>query len=919
MEGGRTRIARRRVRFADEIMTIRDSFQPREIAATGAGAAKACFPTVFLLAALAGSLLLWTGAAIRAEIPLPPAVNATSPARHWAFQPIGRPKPPVVQKNDWPANPIDNFVLARLESAGATPAPEADKVTLIRRATFDATGLPPTPQEVRAFLADSSPDAYEKLVDRLLTSPHYGERWGRHWLDAARYVQSRITFPGVRNTIGDQGYRDYVVRAFNNDNPYNRFITEQIAGDLLPASADRQREFDQIVAPAFLSIGAWFDMCTDPNRLRMEMIDDMINVTGRSVLGLTLGCARCHDHKFDPVSTADYYALAGVFGSTQILGDFNQYWRDGRQRLLRPLAMPEEVAANDTILKHIGQLKGRRWKLLSDDFAARSTQWHADETMYRAAADKLPKPWIKRFPADDFNGQHNLRIAQLALEGQSVDILETLAPTDQWVKYIVEAPADGTYRLEALHGEDEPTPVEVTINGTVVAPSALNFATGGWDLTYQKWSEVCTCDLREGYNFIRLETKQGYFPRLDRFRLYKVDPTLEPRIKALAAEKGLDAQVLGDFIKDPEQPWQRVSGAVDYLGTAAQEQIASIDSQIAQLKATVKPYPTVITVKDMAKPADSPIHLKGDVYAVSPNKVPRGPIGIFDALIPRQAVSPQSSGRLELAHWMTDPRNPLPARVMVNRLWAWHFGKGIVATPSDFGTRGALPTHPELLDYLANQFIDGGWSIRQINRLIMTSRTYRMSSQPVGTSESTDPDNNLLSHFNRNRLDSECLYDAMVSTTNLIVRQESGKPLDVDKAKNRALYVLTSGRSPKGLGPEVRKMFELFDYDASGAPISARPQSTTPAQSLFWLNSPLVKYFAGRFADRLLKMDKLDDHKRIEMAYLLALGRSPDATEWSDATEYLAQCLNAPRADRLAAWSSLCQAIYGTIEFRYVE
>jgi hypothetical protein len=268
----------------------------------------------------------------------------------WSLSPIHRPELPEVEGSQWPENPIDRFVLARLQASGAKPAAEADRIILIRRATFDATGLPPTPQEIRAFLADHSADAYEKLIDRLLASPHYGERWGRHWLDVARYVQSRITFPGVKNTLGDQAYRDYVVRAFNSDKPYDRFITEQLAGDLLPASADRQQEFDQIAATAYLSIGPWFDQCTDPNRLRLEMIDDMINATSQGLLGLTVSCARCHDHKFDPIPTTDYYALAGIFGSTKIVGDFSQYWRDGRQRMLKPLAMPDEVSANDKVL-----------------------------------------------------------------------------------------------------------------------------------------------------------------------------------------------------------------------------------------------------------------------------------------------------------------------------------------------------------------------------------------------------------------------------------------------------------------------------------------------------------------------------------------------------------------------------------------
>src|SRR5687768_12088823 len=237
----------------------------------------------------------------------------------WSFKAVERPAPPAVRDASWVRNPIDRFILAKLEVEGLKPAAEADKLTLIRRLTFDLTGLPPTPEEIRAFQQDKSADAYEKLVDRLLASPHYGERWGRHWLDVARYVPGRISFPGVKNTKGDAHYRDYVVRAFNKDKPYDRFLTEQLAGDLLPPAADREQQFDQITAPAFLSIGAWFDQETDPNRLRMEMVDEMVNATSQAFMGLTVACARCHDHKTDPIPTADYYALGGIFRSTRIV------------------------------------------------------------------------------------------------------------------------------------------------------------------------------------------------------------------------------------------------------------------------------------------------------------------------------------------------------------------------------------------------------------------------------------------------------------------------------------------------------------------------------------------------------------------------------------------------------------------------
>jgi hypothetical protein len=879
-----------------------------------------------IIAACCATAILSAALAVRAESPTPPNPARTSShydwkkwQAYWAFQPVKHPELPANSDLTWARNPIDRFVAAKREEQHLAPPAEADKTTLIRRATFDLTGLPPTPQEVRAFLLDKSPVAYEKLIDRLLTSPHYGEHWGRHWLDVARYVQGRISFLGIKNTLGDQAYRDYVVRAFNEDKPYDRFVTEQLAGDLLPPAVDKQRQFDQLIAPAFLSIGAWFDQCTDPNRLKLEMIDDMINTTGQGLLGLTVSCARCHDHKFDPIPTDDYYALGGIFASTKIVGDFSEYWRDGRQRLLRPLAMPDEVAANDAILKQVAALRDQRWKFFSERHASLMAQWQADEAKYKTAAAQLPKRFIHRWAAETFDGEHNLRIAQLNLEGRSVDVIESLMLGQQWVVYKVQVPADGTYRLEGLYCTDEGTPLNVIVNGANIRKDAFSATTGGWDLIYQQWAQVATAELRKGLNFIRLETRAGSFPRLDRFRLVQVNDAADGTASDLAASQKLDPLVLKAFVNDPQQPWPTVGGIVPYLAPAEQQQVGEMDQAIAGLIAKVKPYQTVVSVADQSKPADLPVHLRGDVYAVAKEPVSRGAPHLLENVLPAPKISDSESGRLELARWITDPRNPLTARVIVNRLWQWHFGRGIVATPNNFGSLGERPINPELLDWLAAELVSNGWSIKHVQRLIMTSSTYRMSSEASASASSTDPDNKYLSHFSRKRLEAEALYDAMASTTNIIVRQEANKPLDVDKSKNRAMYVLSSNRSPKGMGSEVRKMFDLFDYDASGVPIAQRPQSTTPAQSLFWLNSPLTKYFAGRFAERLIKMDKLDDVKRVEMAYLLALGRSPTKTESADSLEYLRACTEEQKQERPDAWSSLCQALYGTVEFRYID
>jgi hypothetical protein len=965
-------------------------------------------------------------------------------AEFWAFRPVVKPAVPDVSKvppaggasraaPGWGRNPIDAFVLAKLRAAGLSPAAEANKLTLVRRATFDLTGLPPTPEEIRAFLADASDDAYERLVDRLLASPHYGERWGRHWLDVARYVPGRVSFVGVKNTAGDSHYRDYVVRAFNADKPYDRFVTEQLAGDLLPVpdgvakgdadgdagtsggagsvtAADRQAYLDQLVAPAFLSIGSWFDMDTDPNRLRLEMVDEMVNTTTKAFLGLSVACARCHDHKFDPIPIADYYALGGIFRSTRLLGELNEFWRDGRVRQLRPLAMPAEVAANYATRKRAADVKQQRWDALVAKHAERTAAWGRDEASYRAAADRVRAgapagasagaavPVVLAFEAEDFDGQNNLRIAQLRKGDKATDVLETLNPTAQFVVYRVVVSDTGTYRLTALHSTDDRTPITVTFNGDTVATAALAEPTGGFDPLYQRWDVAGTGTLRSGVNFVRLSAKGGMFPRLDRFRVAKADAALDARVTSVAAERGLDARLLARFVESPSEPWPTVADVEALLPDAERAELARLSAEADRLAARARPFPLAVAVTDEPAPVDLPVHLRGQTYRTSAALVPRGVPRFLDHALPRPEIPAGASGRLELAKWLTDPRHPLTARVMVNRVWGWHFGRGLVDSPSDFGSRGSAPTHPELLDWLAATFVEQGWSVKQLHRLILTSSTYRQGgassgggagagaekgtgagavadanagadqseprgsalgsegatnatglepsgpvakaigdirasggSKPVvpvrtdttvrkGTTSDVDPDpdDRLLSHFPRRRLEAEALYDAMLSTTNALPRQPAGAAVDLAKSGNRAMYTLTTGRSPKGLGPDVRKMLALFDCDLTGQPVGQRPASATPAQSLFWLNSPLVTTFADAFAARLLKMDKLTDAKRLEMAYLLAVGRPPSPAMAERSLAFLAQCEDDGEEPQ-AAWAKLCQALYASTEFRYVE
>ncbi len=468
-------------------------------------------------------------------------------------------------------------------------------------------------------------------------------------------------------------------------------------------------------------------MCTDPNRLRLEMVDDMINVSGKAFLGLSISCARCHDHKFDPIPTADYYALAGVFGSTRIVGDFSEYWRDGRVRLLRPLAMPDEVAADDRLRARIAAKKAEQWKYLTDRHAELLARWQADESQYRAAAAQLPQPWTRNFEAEDFDGVYNLRVAELSSEGKVVQVIETLNPVLQWVRYKIEIPKTAQYRLEAFYSADEKSPLTVQVNGTNITEEALNALTGGWDLLHRRWETVADFELRSGLNFLRITRKEGSFPRIDKFRLIRLDADSQTAIKQFAAAKNLNPLILANFLKDAEHPWPTVAGITAYLDGDSIKAVEAMDGDIDRLAAQIAPRPMIVAVSDQPAPADLPIHLRGSVEAVGPEsdsaRVPR----LFDTLISRPGIASSESGRLQLARWIVDPRNPLTARVIVNRLWQWHFGQGIVQTPNDFGSRGSPPTHPQLLDWLASELVDGGWSLKKLHRVIMLSNTYRMS------------------------------------------------------------------------------------------------------------------------------------------------------------------------------------------------
>ncbi len=822
---------------------------------------------------------------------------------HWAYERLSKPDLPELRNSEWGRNGIDAFILAKLKREGLEPGTEADQETLIRRVTLDLLGLPPTLEEVDAFLADESPDAYERLIDRLLTSPHYGERWGRHWLDVARYIQGTIKVDGIDRIDMAEPYRDYVVRSFNQGKPYDRFIAEQVAGDLLPKPTDRQAYVDQIVAPAFLSIGPWFDECTDPNQLRLDIIDEQISTLTRAIIGLDFACARCHDHKFDPIPTRDYYAMAGIFRSTKIVSEFSEMWRDGRPRLTRYLATEGEKSDARKIEVQIEALKSQRWVFLKaerDRLIAEVAKLEAD---YRAALDSRPPLDAATWEAEDYAGQRNLR----GFPDEDGPVIGTRKRQDQWAKYYVEVPSAGRYQLSVRYAAAEAFSVNVEINGRLQAEGAIHEATGGWDSAYEAWKPAGTYEFHRGRNLIRLlAQRHEWFPRLDQLRLTKVEA-------ALPAE-GLDPRVL-EFRRNHPDAWPPTIAETEGL-LGEPTELVKLDARLDDLTQAIANQSEALAVID-AEPRDLPVHIGGQVYQTEEEEVPRGVPSLGGLEV--SEVPPDESGREQLAEWLTHTDNPLTARVMANRVWHWHFGRGLVKTTADFGIQGALPTHPELLDWLAAEFIESGWSIQALHRLILTSATYRLSSANQEWNERIDPDNQLQWRYPRRRLEVEAIYDSMLSSIGKVPRQPSGQPLDLGRSKDRALYILTSGRSPMGLGQEIRKMFPLFGFDESGVPMHERSTAETPAQALFWLNNPLPQFYAEKFAERLLATPNLEEAARIELAFRIALGTRPTPLMIAKTRQYLEFCRSREGLSEPEAWKRICLGIYSSEAFRYLE
>jgi Protein of unknown function (DUF1549)/Protein of unknown function (DUF1553)/Planctomycete cytochrome C len=818
----------------------------------------------------------WPGADhVSAIVPPAPKKEFTPDQKaFWAFQPVKDPVVPKVKDSSWVKSPVDAFILARLEEKGLKPAPPAEKTVLLRRATYDLTGLPPTQQEIDEFLADKSPKAFEKVVDRLLASPRYGERWGRHWLDVARYADSTGNDEDHRYPYAWR-YRDYVIAAFNDDLPYNQFVREQIAGDLIPGP-DGKFNSRGVVATGFLALGAKALAQVDKKKMLYDVWDEQVDVTSRAFLGLTMACARCHDHKFDPILTKDYYSMVGMFASTRSFEKTNQ----GVASLLyRPLVPEDQYKQYQAYQAKIG-IENLNAEIILDAAAEKAaTKSAAQVADYMLAARSVYQGGAK---SADVAKEKNLDAAIL----------------DKWVKYLAPPKEDGKQAKE----------VKAWLDEWNAATDATSTAVAN---AYQERFQSSLADHYKMVAKTHSETRK----KLDAGEPVKENLKFKEEDKffnTVYSPKG----PMGIAPKDREK----------LCADEDKKQVAEFHARAEQLKKDGPPEPDMADAVSEDKPVQQKVLLRGDFN----NPGEDAPLSV-PAILVKAAPAPaefHGSGRLEMANWITDPKNPLPSRVMVNRVWMWHLGEGIVASPDNFGKMGGRPTNPELLDYLASRFVSGGWSVKKMQRLIMLSSAYQMSSDTDEKTLAADPENNLISRFNRQRLDVEEIRDGMLAIDGTLDstmggtlqsgfgtdgENSSGRlSLNPETVKRRTVY-LPLRRS------NLPTLLNLYDFGDATTVTGKRALTNVAPQALFMMNSEFVTERAKNVVKTLMDDPKYSNRQRVEEMYIKALNRKPAPEEIDSAFTYMDRYKEKFHTDDVAAWQSFFHILLTSNEFIYLD
>jgi len=784
--------------------------------------------------------------------------------QHWAYRPLSAPVVPKVQSVDRVATPIDAFLLAKLESNRLSFAPPTDPRTWLRRVSYDLTGLPPTFAEMDTFSRDPSPAARAQVVDRLLASPRYGERWGRNWLDVARYADTKdLVLLYGRDALRPYAYtyRDYVIRAFNEDLPFDQFVRDQLAADLVEPKLPSWR----LAALGFLTLGRLFD--NNPH----DQIDDQIDTVSRGLLGLTVACARCHDHKYDAITAADYYGLYGVFASTE-----------------RPYVLPliEDPATVSGGLQFEEQLAKAR-KELEDHIDAEFAKWtetlrlRLGDYLVRAATTQPDLTETTQFglslTPEDFRPGLMLRTRRYVDQrARPEDPL--FGPWSQLMALSEEAYADGPIQLAI--------PPERTWNPILVA--ALQQAT----LTNRaSVARVYGDVFRSVYERSKQPpagTPQGPLSADERELLKVVTGPGSPIAFA--------RRETPDHMSRPDK--DRYGGLV-----------LNLDKMAAH--ATNRPPARAMVVADLPEPYNPRVFLRGSPARLGA-EVPRGFLRVLND--GQEKPFGSGSGRLELAEAIASASNPLTARVFVNRVWMHHFGEPLVGSPADFGVRSDPPTHPELLDWLAGEFIRLGWSVKQLHRIILLSSAFAQTSEGfTETSGTVDPNNRLLGHYPRRRLDLEAMRDTLLFVSGRLEATVGGPSVDltVDPLNaRRTVYGLVDRQNLPGL-------YRSFDFAAPDQCAERRPKTTVPQQALFVLNSPFVQEQARALAALAEVASQSDPDQRVAVLFRLVLGRDPTERETRAAVRFVETA--ADPETQLTPWEQFAQVLLASNEAVFLD
>ncbi len=838
----------------------------------------------------------------------------------------------------WNGTEIDRLVARTWRQHGLEPAPDADRDTVLRRLHFVLTGIPPTIDQLHDFRNSNAAvdEDVARVVDELIESPEFGQRWGRHWLDVARFAESSgggrsLMFPHAWR------YRDYVIDSFNHDKPFKRMILEQIAGDLLPFENQHQRN-EQLVATGFLALGPHNYEQQDKEQLRLDVIDEQIDTVGRAFLGLTIGCARCHDHKFDPIPIRDYYALAGIFSSTISLVDGNV-----SGYVTRPLATEQQRLSEENYRKRVDELS-KKLKLAQ-----------------AALADLVPNsglsPKQRIVDSKDLRGividdrsaeksgfwKHSVSVKSYVDQGYVHDAHQ---PGPLTIQYQTDLESGGKYevRLSYSPGSNRASNTKVTIdhqdgetvrviNQTQTPPiDDLFISLGVFRFEANNLATVTISNenadgvvIADAVQWLKIadhgQGESAQDKRSDQFQ--QSDSNLSPRGQKTDS-------------KDGQAPNQ--SATIDEAKQQAMARVHELEIQLRELKKSApRPLDLAMSVQDSAHPTDGHLHIRGSVRNLGPI-VPRGFLSVLDH--PETPPIPiTQSGRLELATWIASDQNPLTARVYVNRVWKHIFGVGLVATPDNFGKMGRPPSHPELLDFLARRFIEQGWSTKQLIREILQSRLFRLSSATIPAAEKSDPENRYLWRANRRRVDVEFLRDSMLAISGELDREAGGRTIRKITQYDLGYEFDTNRRSiyVPAFRNSMLEIFETFDQANPNLVVGHRATSTLPTQALFLMNNNWVRDRAKATARRLIEQS-VDPQQRFRLAFETLLSRPASDLELEQSQQFLlnwnasgqggqdrsavtmdeAPTDQTDRLDNPEAWTDLVHAILASVDFRYI-